>query len=61
MHQAGIATLIFDKAFITILVKYLDFTNVFFKKFAAVLLKHTKINTYAINVEKGKQPPYGPI
>ena len=33
----------------------------FFNKSAVVLPKHTKINTYAINLDKGKQSSYGSI
>ena len=41
--------------------KYLDLTNVFSEEKALVLPEHTKLNEYAINLEDGKQPPYGPI
>ena len=47
-----------NKALITTPIKYSDFTNNFSKKSAVELPKHTKINTYAINLEEGKQPPY---
>lgn len=53
--------MIADKVFVTILAKYLDFVDVFSKKFATVLLEYTKINIYAIDLEEGKQPLYRPI
>ena len=40
---------------------YLDFVNVFSEKKTLVLPEHTKLNEHAINLENGKQPPYGPI
>ena len=53
--------MIIDKAFIIVPINYLKFKDVFSKKSAAVLPKHIEINIYAINLEKDKQPPYGPI
>ena len=41
--------------------KYLDFVNVFLEKKTLVLLERTKLNKYTINLEDGKQPPYGLI
>ena len=41
--------------------KYLDFTDVFSAEKALVLPKRTELNEYAIDLEDGKQPPYGPI
>ena len=46
---------------VNILEKYLDFTDVFSKKLAEVLPKHTKINKYIIKLQKDKQPPYNLI
>ena len=56
--KVQITNLIADKALIIIPAKYSDFKYVSSKKFAAVLPEQTKINTYVINLEKGKQPPY---
>ena len=42
-------------------VKYLDFTYVFLKKLWNVFLKRTGANQHAIELEEGKQQPYGPI
>ena len=43
------------------LEKYLNFANIFSKEKALVLSEHTELNEHAINLENGKQPPYGPI
>ena len=53
--------MIADKAPVAIPAEYLDFEDVFSKKSATVLPEHTEINTYVIDLEEGKQPPYGPI
>ena len=60
-RKVWINILIADKAFITILAEYFDFEDIFFKKPITVILKYTEINTHAIDLEKGKQPLYGPI
>ena len=41
--------------------EYSDFTNVFSGKKTLVLPERTKLNEHAINLEDGKQSPYGPI
>ena len=41
--------------------KYSDFTDVFSDEKALVLPEGTKLNEHAIDLEDGKQPPYGPI
>ena len=41
--------------------EYLDFADVFLEKSANVLPERTGANEHAIKLEKGKQPPYGPI
>ena len=40
---------------VIVLVKYLDFAEVFSKKLAKMLLKCIAINKHAINLEKGNQ------
>ena len=60
-REVQIATLIADKALVTIPAEYLDFEDVFSKKSAALLPEHTKINTHAIDLQKSKQLLYGPI
>ena len=46
---------------VIVLVKCLDFTDVFLKKSANVLSKTTGANKHKIKLEKGKKPPYRPI
>ena len=46
---------------VTVPVEYSDFADVFSKKSANVLPERTGANEHAIELEKGKQPPYGPI
>ena len=60
-RQAQIASLKAEEAFVTVPKEYSDYTNIFSEKLAAVLPEHTEINTNAIDLEKGKQPPNGPI
>lgn len=60
-QRVQIAALIADKAPVIVWAKYSEFKNVFFKKSAALLPKHPKINIYVINLKEGKQPPYEPI
>ena len=58
-YKAQIALLIIEK--FTVLAEYHDFTNVFTKKFAKMLLEWAGINKHAIKLENSKQPLYGPI
>ena len=46
---------------VTIPTEYSDFADVFLKKSANVLPERTGANEHAIELEEGKQPPYGPI
>lgn len=59
--QAQIAFLKAEEASVTVPTEYSDYADVFSEKLAAVLPEHTKINSHAIDLKKGKQPPYGPI
>ena len=59
--EVQVAALIADEAPVTIPAEYSDFEDMFSKESAAVLPEHTEINTHAIDLEEGKQPPYGPI
>ena len=56
--KAALITLLLTKK-VKISDKYLDFVNVFSKEKALVLPERTKFNEYVINLEDGKQPPYG--
>ena len=57
--KAKIALLLAKK--VTVPAKYSDFADVFSKESAEVLPERTGINEHAIELEDGKQPPYGPI
>ena len=46
---------------VRILDEYSDFIDVILKAKALMLPEHTELNKHAINLENGKQPPYGPI
>ena len=41
--------------------EYSDFADVFSEAKALVLPERTELNEHAIDLEDGKQPPYGPI
>ena len=58
-REAQIASLL-TKEF-KILGEYLDFTDVFSEEKALVLPERNEFNKHAINLEDGKQAPYGPI
>ena len=60
-RELQISGLIAEKAPIKVLTEYSDFADVFSPELATELPEHTKINTHAIDLEEGKQPPYGPI
>ena len=53
--------LLFDKAFIKILAKYSNYSNVFSAKNIVEFLENTKINKYAIKLEEGKQLSFSSI
>ena len=57
--KAQIALLLAKK--ITVLAKYLDFANVFFKELTKMLLEYTKINEHIIKLVDGKQLFYRSI
>ena len=46
---------------ITVITEYSDFADVFSEKSVNVFSERTGVNKHAIKLEKGKQPPYGPI
>lgn len=50
-----------DEAPTTIPAKYSNYADVFSPEAAAELPEHTGMNDHAIELEEGKQPPYGPI
>ena len=58
-REAQLALLLAEE--VTVPVKYLDFADVFLQKPANVFPERTGVNKHAIELEEGKQPPYGPI
>ena len=50
-----------DKALAQVPIEYTDYADVFSPEAAAELPEHTDFNDHAIDLEEGKQPPYGPI
>ena len=61
LWRSHILGLIAKKAPTKVPVMYSDFADVFSPDLATKVPKHTKINTYAIDLEEDKQSPYGPI
>ena len=59
--QAQIGALLFDKASIEVQMEYFNYSNVFLAKNAVELAENTGINEHAIELEEGKQSPFGPI
>lgn len=46
---------------VIVFTQYSDFANVFFSDSVAELSEHFEINNHSIDLEEGKQPPYGSI
>ena len=46
---------------VTVLGKYLDFTDILLEESANIFSEQTWANEHAIKLKKGKQLPYGPI
>ena len=59
--QAQVRALLFDEAPTEVLAEYSDYSDVFLAENTAELLENTGINEHAIELEEGKQPPFGPI
>ena len=60
-REPQISGLIAKEAPIKVPAKYSDFADVFSSDLATKLPEQTEINTHVIDLEEGKQPPYGPI
>ena len=58
-RKAQIALLVAKE--VKIPTKYSDFSDVFLEKKALILPKVTELNQHAFELQKGQQPPYGPI
>ena len=59
--QAQVRAQLFDKAPTKVLIEYSDYSDVFSAENVAELPENTGINEHAIELEEGKQPPFGPI
>ena len=61
--QSGtqVGALLFDEAPTEVPVEYSDYSDVFSTENAAELPENTGMNEHAIELEEGKQPPFGPI
>ena len=60
-RQAQVRALLFNKALIEVPAEYSDYSDVFSAEHAAELPENTGMNKHAIELEEGKQPPFGPI
>lgn len=59
--QAQVKLLLTDKAFVKVLSKYLDYTDVFSFDLVIGQFENSSMNEYIIELVKGKYPPYKPI
>ena len=58
---AQVGALLFDEAPTEVPAEYSDYSDVFSAENAAELPENTGMNEHAIELEEGKQPPFGPI
>ena len=58
---AKVGALIFNEAPIEVPAEYSDYSDVFSAENATELPENTGMNEHAIELEEGKQPPFGPI
>ena len=59
--RAKVGALLFDKALNKVLVEYFNYNNIFSVENLVKLLENIKINKYAFELEKDKQPFFRPI
>ena len=59
--RAQVGALIFNKAPIEVPAEYFDYSNVFLAENTAKLPENIGMNEHVIELEEGKQPPFGPI
>ena len=61
--QSGVqvGALLFNEAPTEVPAEYSDYSDIFLAENVAELPENTGINEYAIELEEGKQPPFGPI
>ena len=60
-RRSQISGLIAEETLTKVPAEYSDFADVFSPDLATKLAEHTEINTHVIDLEEGKQSPYGPI
>ena len=60
-RHAQVGALLFDKAPTKVPAEYSDYNDVFSAENAAELPENTRINEHVIELEEGKQQPFGPI
>ena len=58
---AQVGALLFNEASTEVQVEYSDYSDVFSAEIAAELPENPGINEHTIELEEGKQPPFGPI
>ena len=56
-----VKALLFNEALTEVPAEYSDYSDVFSIEYAAEFPENTRVNKYAIKLEKGKQPLFGPI
>ena len=59
--KAQVGALLFDKASTEVPAEYSNYSNVFSAENVVELPKNTGMNEHAIELEEGKQPPFGLI
>ena len=59
--RAQVGALLFNEASTEVPAEYSNYGDVFSAENAAELLENTGMNEHAIELEEGKQPPFGPI
>ena len=59
--RAQVKALLFDKDSAEVLAEYSDYSDVYSVENVAKLPENTRINEHAIELEEGKQPPFGSI
>ena len=60
-RQAQVGALLFDEAATEVLAEYSDYSKVFLAENAVELPENIGMNEHAIELEEGKQSPFGPI
>ena len=59
--KVQVGALLFNEASTEVPAEYSNYSNVFLAENAAELPENTGMNEHAIELEEGKQPPFGPI